>query len=209
MDHTVFLLSPARCGGRRAKILLSPLAEFPLALELRQPDGAALGDVFAFLSGLYFRGKLAYANTFAPAAAITDPVRIITTDRGLLTPQHRVQPGDLARFASVDLGKAGKAFETPFVRDAEAIARHDPRAVVLLGSIATNKYVEPLLRVFGERLVFPIDFVGRGDMSRGGLLLRRAQDGKELEYAPVANAVRHGKRPPKLEPLRKKKPTAS
>jgi hypothetical protein len=209
VDHTVFLLSPARCDGRRAKILLSPRAEFPLALELRQPDGAALGDVFAFLSGLYFRGKLAYANAFASSSAIADPVRIITTDRGLLVPRHRVLPDDLARFASVDLGKAGEAFEAPLVRDAEFIARQNPRAVVLLGSIATNKYVAPLLSVFGERLVFPVDFVGRGDMSRGGLLLRRAQDGKELEYAPVANAVRHGKRPPKLEPLRRKTSTAS
>jgi hypothetical protein len=53
--------------------------------------------------------------------------------------------------------------------------------------------------VFGRRLVFPSTFVGRGDMSRGGLLLRHARDGRELEYEPVVGAVRHGKRPPKLE----------
>ena len=57
--------------------------------------------------------------------------------------------------------------------------------VVLLGSIASPKYVDVLLEIFGDRLRFPIEFVGRGDMSRGGLLLRQASDGVELEYVPV------------------------
>jgi hypothetical protein len=73
--------------------------------------------------------------------------------------------------------------------------------VVLLGSIASPKYVDVLLAIFGSRLRFPIDFVGRGDMSRGGLLLRQAREGQELEYTPVAGAVLHGARPPKLPPL--------
>lgn len=196
----VFLLSPARCDGRRAKALLSPRAEFPLALQLRSVDGARLGEIFALLSGLYFRGKLTYALTFASRDAGTYPVRIITTTRGLLTPEDRVRPSDLEEFACVDLGAAGATFEAPLTRDAERLARDIPSTarIVLLGSIATNKYLGPLTRVFGERLVFPRDFVGRGDMSRGGLMLRRAREGRELEYVPVANAVRHGKRPPKL-----------
>jgi predicted kinase len=70
--------------------------------------------------------------------------------------------------------------------------------VVLLGSVATPKYVEPLLEIFGERLMFPQEFVGRGDMSRGGLMLRCASEMRELTYVPVAGAVRHGARPPKL-----------
>ena len=73
--------------------------------------------------------------------------------------------------------------------------------VVLLGSIASPKYVDVLPAIFGERLLFPIDFVGRGDMSRGGLLLRQAREGVELPYVPVPGAVRHGARPPKLPPL--------
>jgi hypothetical protein len=73
---------------------------------------------------------------------------------------------------------------------------------VLLGSIASPKYVDVLLDIFGNRLRFPRDFVGRGDMSRGGLLLRRAREGVELEYARIAGAARHGARPPKLPPLR-------
>ena len=69
---------------------------------------------------------------------------------------------------------------------------------MLLGSIASGKYVEVLQPIFGDKLVFPPAFVGRGDMSRGGLMLRCVTAGLELEYVPVAGAVRHGQRPPKL-----------
>ena len=196
----LFVLSPARCDGRRAKALLNPNAEFPLAVQLRQREGAPLGEAFSFLSGLYFRGKLTYARAFASREAAAEPIRIITTNRGLLTPDDRVQPKDLADFARVDLGEAGETFHAPLMRDAKQLAADasGDAQVVLLGSIATNKYIGPLMQVFGERLVFPRDFVGRGDMSRGGLLLRYAREQRELEYIPVANAVRHGKRPPKL-----------
>ena len=69
---------------------------------------------------------------------------------------------------------------------------------VLLGSVASARYVEPLLAIFGDRLFFPPAFVGRGDMSRGGVLLRCVAEGRELDYAPVAGAERHGPRPPRL-----------
>jgi hypothetical protein len=198
----IFLLSPARCDGRRTTTLLSPKARFPLALQLRESAGAPLGEVFAFLSGLYFRGKLTYARTFAAHGSIS--IRIITTNRGLLDPDERVRQKDVVSFGRVDLSRAGDAFLRPLRRDAEYLddAIAGDANVVLLGSIASDKYVAPLLEVFGNRLVFPRDFIGRGDMSRGGLMLRQAQAGTELEYIPVANAVRHGKRPPKLVPLR-------
>ncbi len=73
----------------------------------------------------------------------------------------------------------------------------DPHCV-LLGSVASAKYTAPLLEVFGERLLFPVDFVGRGDMSRGGLMLRHARSGIELPYVPVRGAQLHGTRPPRL-----------
>ena len=44
-------------------------------------------------------------------------------------------------------------------------------------------------------------FVGRGDMSRGGLLLRHARSGVELDYLPLRGATRHGARPPRLLPV--------
>jgi hypothetical protein len=130
---------------------------------------------------------------------------VITTDRGLVHPYTRVTRTDLEAFACVDLAEAGDDFLVPLTRDAERIAREAPNEpVVLLGSIATKKYVDPLLRVFDERLLFPGDFVGRGDMSRGGLLLRHVDSGVPLEYTPVATAVRHGKRPPKLAPIKRR-----
>lgn len=185
-------------------MLLNPSAEFPLAAQLRRREGATIGEVFAFLSGLYFRGKLTYALSFASANLGVQPVRVITTSRGLVPADYRVRPADLEEFANIDLSKATNAFQKPLLRDARSIARAAPAdtLAVLLGSIATEKYVAPLASVFGERLVFPGDFVGRGDMSRGGLLLRQVRAGRELDYVPVLNAVRHGKRPPRLSPLR-------
>jgi hypothetical protein len=203
VSQKVFVLSPARCDGRRAQALLNPGAGFPLAVELRQPGGARLGEVFAFLSGLYFRGKLTYARAFVTPDAAAAPIRIITTNRGLLTPEDQVGLRDIIAFGQVDLSEGGEEFQGPLTRDAERLAgelRADT-LVVLLGSIATNKYCGPLLQVFGERLVFPEAFVGRGDMSRGGLMLRHVQERRELDYTPVTTAARHGKRPPKLPKL--------
>jgi hypothetical protein len=195
----VFLLSPARCDGKRAKVLLSPKASFALAEQMRADEGAPIGEVFAFLSGLYFRGKLAYARRFGA------PSFVITTDRGLVEVDAPVTRDDLIAFSCVDIGSGDVRYTAPLQRDAEALAaRLDTEArVVLLGSIATGKYADILMSVFGERLVFPSEFVGRGDMSRGGLLLRCVNEGAELAYEPVLGAVRHGKRPPKLKPLRR------
>jgi hypothetical protein len=190
----VFLLSPAHTGGRRAEILLSPRADFPLARQLRAPGGAPLGDVMAFLSGLYFRGKLAYARHFA-----ADPrdVLVITAGAGLLAPEARVTPARLRAFARCEIDAANPHFREPLVADARTLG---PCEAVLLGSIASDKYVTPLLEVFGDRLLFPPDFVGRGDMSRGGLLLRRVGEARALELGPVRDAVRRGARAPKLAP---------
>jgi hypothetical protein len=200
----VFLLSPARCDGERAKMLFNPNATFDLARRVREPDGAPLGEVFSFLSGLYFRGKLTYARTFATRPRKVAPVQVITTSRGLLTPDSHVTLGDLVEFASVDIGAGVERYLAPLRRDIAELARGLPKTatVVLLGSIATGKYVDTLAATFGDRVVFPAEFVGRGDMSRGGLLLRRAREGAELDYVPVAGAVRKGKRPPKLERMR-------
>jgi hypothetical protein len=200
----IFLLSPARCDGRRAKVLLNPDATFEMAQRVSSPDGAPIGDVFSFLSGLYFRGKLSYARTFARRADSEPAVHVITTDRGLVPPETPVRREDLLAFSSVDLAAGDERYVTSLRRDANrlATALRSPYRIVLLGSIATGKYVDVLTEVFGERLVFPTDFVGRGDMSRGGILLRRVSEQRELDYAPVLGAKRHGRRPPKLERIR-------
>lgn len=202
-DDRVYLLSPARSDGPRAKMLMNPAASFDLAQRLRSSDGAPLGDVFSFLSGLYFRGKLEYARTLTPPARHRSHIKIITANRGLCAPAEMVTVDDLAAFSTVDIAEGHESFVAPLRRDVQRLARTLPAStcVVLLGSIATGKYVDTLLAIFGERLLFPAEFVGRGDMSRGGLLLRHARTATALTYIPVSGAVRRGKRPPKLDKL--------
>ena len=204
----IFLLSPANCGGTRARQVLSPKATFDLAERLRSRHGVPIGELFAFVSGLYFRGKLTYALRFAappdPANAIIGcGVHVITPNAGLRHPATRITQAAVVGFASADVHQNNASYRRPLERSARALARDiGPECeVVLLGSIASPKYVDVLLDIFGERLRFPIDFVGRGDMSRGGLLLRKAREGEELPYVAIAGAARHGARPPKLPPL--------
>jgi hypothetical protein len=218
----VFLLSPANCSGTRAKQALSPRARFALADALRSPTGAPLGDVFAFISGLYFRGKLAYACRFANPPEPGDAgdfdcsnnsdnfnsirgrgVLVITPNAGLRSPDTRVTHAAVRAFASHDIDASNETYRRPLEAGAKALLADigDDCNVVLLGSIASPKYVDVLIGIFGDRLLFPAEFVGRGDMSRGGLLLRHAEAGVELAYAAVAGATLHGKRPPRLAPL--------
>jgi hypothetical protein len=197
-----FLLSPAYAGGRRAQMLLSERAEFDLAQRLRAAEPVSLGEVFTFLSGLYFRGKLAYANAFVRPDL--SRVLVITPTRGLVPAGTSVTLSDLREFAEVDIEAGDPRYRKPLERDLRRLVRGlTPQCnVVLLGSVATGKYVSVLLDILRERIQFPAEFVGRGDMSRGGLLLRCAVDQTELAYIPVQGAVRKGKRPPKLEPRR-------
>ena len=201
----IFLLSPANCGGNRARIVTSERATFDLAARLRETGGAPLGEVFAFLSGLYFRGKLAYSRAFAcpPDGVELDGngVFVITPNAGLRSPDTPVTLDAIRAFARVDVSVDNPKYRRPLERSARALAAEvGDCPVVLLGSIASPKYIDVLLSIFGERLLFPQEFVGRGDMSRGGLLLRCVASGEELTYVPVGGAVRHGARPPKLDP---------
>ncbi|MGH7505902.1 MAG: hypothetical protein ACRELX_09635 [Longimicrobiales bacterium] len=199
----VFVLSPASCTGRRAKLLMREAADFALARRVRAGE-ATLGEVFSFLSGLYFRGKLTYAESFARPPADTAGVHVVTPTRGLMCAGVTVTLADLREFAGVDIGTDNAAYRDPLDRSARALAAVLPAetAVVLLGSIATGKYTDGLGAVFGDRLLFPADFAGRGDMSRGGLLLRCVEERRELRYVPVDGSPRRGRRPPKLVPRR-------
>ena len=117
--------------------------------------------------------------------------------------QTSVTLADLRDMGCVDIAKDERRYRRPLARDVRALASGLPQCeFVLLGSVATGKYVDVLLETLGERLLFPLEFVGRGDMSRGGLMLRCVTEGRELGYVPVAGALRHGQRPPKLEPRR-------
>jgi len=200
----IFLLSPANAAGARAKMILREAAAFPLAVRLRE-EGLALGEVFSFISGLYFRGKLAYARAHAaPPSGLPGSV-VITASGGLVSPDRMFRLADLLEITNGDIAAGAPGYRVPLERDARLLYEHmgSESEVVLLGSVATPKYVEPLLEIFGERLMFPQEFVGRGDMSRGGLMLRYAREMRELTYVPVAGAIRHGTRPPKLPKIGK------
>lgn len=175
---------------------MSPRAAFSVATRLRSERGVPIGELFAHMSGLYFRGKLAYATRFGQAW-------VITPDRGLVPAETLITSDVVARFAGAEISLDNPAYRTPLEATARSLADAAGEDVrfVLLGSVASEKYVEVLGAVFGSRLVFPATFVGRGDMSRGGLLLRAAAAGSELDYILAIGAVRRGRRPPKLEPL--------
>ena len=188
----VFLLSPAHCGGKRAAVLMRAEADFELARRLRSPEGAPLGETFAFVSGLYFRGKAAYAERFAAPPPGIPGSLVITTNRGLLPVQTRIRPADLEAFAAVPIDPRDPRYRLPLEADLARVAAETPPETrfVLLGSVATAKYLDLLRAALGERVLFPAPFLGMGDMQRGALLLRAAREGAELPYLPVPGAVR-------------------
>jgi hypothetical protein len=180
----IFLLSPAHSGGKRAAMLTRPEATFELARQV-QIGAASLGEVFAFCSGLYFRGKLAYASHFAEPPEGISGAQIITPSRGLVAAETLVGLRDLFEFAEIPVHPKELRFTDPLKRSVQAMSALASSEVILLGSVATGKYTETLLPILGQRLLFPADFAGRGDMSRGALLLRSVAAGKELRYVPV------------------------
>lgn len=181
-------------------MLFNPKARFELAHRLQRGDKLPLGEVFSFLSGLYFRGKFTYAKHFCRPPRKLHGAYVITSNRGLLAADEPISLDDLRHFSTVPIDADEVEYIEPLRRDASKIAQVGGASCefVLLGSIGTKKYAEPLMKHFGGRLLFPKSFAGRGDMSRGGLLLRCVAEGRELEYIPLAGAIRHGKRPQKL-----------
>ncbi len=186
-EYTLFFLSPAHLGKERAQLLYREGASFALAQRLRSAEGAPLGEVFAFVSGLYFRGKLAYATAFGKAPPGVSPALVISPVEGLRFAHEPVTIERLRGWGKVDIREDDPHFSAPLVAHAQALDRAlGARArFVLLGSLATNKYLAPLGSVFGERLLFPTELLGRGDMSRGSVLLRAAREGRELAYESV------------------------
>lgn len=184
----LFLLSPASANGVRALRLASPRAAFAAAHRLRSPEGLPIGEAFSFLSALYFRGKLAYALRFAAApepAAGGGSILVIAPGFGLVPPDWPLTSARLRKLARTPVDPARRSYSGPLRRDARDLRERlrPDSAVVLLGSIATGKYLDLLAPIFGDRLLFPRAFVGAGDMRRGSLMLRAARLGEELEYA--------------------------
>lgn len=202
MPRRIFLLSPARADGERAQMLMR--GGGVMGGRLRRGEAIPIGEIFTFLSGLYFRGKLAYARQFTGPPRGLAGSYVITTNCGLVPPETKITLPEMQALAKNRIDLTDKNYCRTLRNSAIDVAEKLTKQaqVILLGSIATGKYVDLLLEVFDGQLLFPIEFVGRGDMSRGGLLLRCAADQVELNYVPVRGAIRHGSRPPKLTPRR-------
>jgi hypothetical protein len=200
----IFLLSPASLSGRRAKLILGPSSNSKLAIQLRL-SGAPLGEIFSFISGLYFRGKLAYATAFSNSGkARCDSVQIITSAHGLVSPHAMTSLAQLRHMADVPIHISNPQYRAPLERDVLSLADQidtDDR-VVLLGSVATPKYVEPLWNILGNRLVIPAAFIGLGDMERGSLMLRAVRERKQLSYVGVTPISRKSKSQHSFVPAR-------
>ena len=182
-SHLVFLLSPANANGKRAQFLLNPQAEFDLAQRLRLGQ-ATLGETYAFISGLYFRGKLAYAEAFEFPPAGTPGSLVITPGRGLVRADTLISLDEMREISAVPVDLAEARYRLPMERDCLSLraATSQNCKIILLGSLATPKYLETAQAIFGSQLQFPEEFVGRGDLSRGGLMLRCVREGTPLTY---------------------------
>src|SRR6266480_6013299 len=131
----IFLLSPAYSGGQRARMILSDRAEFELARKLRGKQGASIAEVFTFLSGLYFRGKIAYATAFSRPAPEIPGVFVITPTRGLVDARTHIHLDDLRQFATIDIHKDDRRYRAPLDRDARRLEKKLPSQseIILLG----------------------------------------------------------------------------
>ncbi len=202
----IFLLSPANAGGRRYSILTSDKANFELALKFRA-GSATLGEIYSFISGLYFRGKMAYAAAFGAAPHESSSAFVIVPGQGLLPPETVFSPEQLRATAQIEVDEDNTVHNDALLAAAASLDRATGHqcSFVLLGSVASGKYTRALLKVLEQRLLFPAEFVGRGDMSRGGMMLRRAASRQELTYIPVSGAQLRGPRPARLDPKQRTK----
>lgn len=194
MSTRLFLLSPASLSGLRAKMLASPRASFEAARLYRSEQGVPVAEAFAFMSSLYFRGKIAYARRFAVPSPLVggDGIFVITSGYGLVAQDWALTEERMKRMKKIDVDVATRSYTKPLREHAQflASALDADAEVVLLGSVATGKYVDVLRPILGNRLRFPALFAGLGDMSRGGLMLRAAREGRELAYTTL-DAPRH------------------
>src|SRR5215831_4355609 len=122
MRHRVFLLSPAYPGGERGRLLLGPGAEFDLAVRLRE-GRATLGEIFAFISGLYFRGKMSYVQAFASPPCGIPSALVIASGRGLIPPETRITVEELQQIASIPIDIADPRYHLPLERDCLSLSK--------------------------------------------------------------------------------------
>src|SRR5881397_1476240 len=134
-SHRIFLLSPAHCSGKRAGFLLRESARSSLAQRLRSREGATIGEVFTFMSGLYFRGKLAYASAFANPPDGCVGIQVIVPGLGLCPPHASIDLAGLRAIARIPVDSQDRRYTDPLRRDAARLLEqlHPADSAVLLG----------------------------------------------------------------------------
>ena len=203
----IFLLSPANLGGIRAKQVMSDAAQFAVAQQLRTAEGATLGDVFSFVSRSVLRGKLAYARRFSSPPDPGD-IRDRRRRAGDHTERRTARGGRVrnAGFAAPVRRRVDRSRERPLPaaarsqRASTAARRSVPTVKSCCSGASPLEICRSAAADLRRATAVSRGFVGRGDMSRGGLMLRCVDSGLELDYVPIAGAVRQGKRPPRLAP---------
>jgi len=186
----LFLLSPAETTGKRGTLLGNPASSASLARRLQSGEGVPLGEIFSFVSGLYFRGKMAYVRKFAGPG---QPF-VITSNQGLVDVDQTFTLPEFLGFSEVNIHPGSESYRRPLEIDLAALAKGSVEQFILLGSIASPKYSRILLPFLGSRLMVPKAFHGLGDMARGSLLLRHAAHGEEMEYVALADLLSRSKR---------------
>jgi hypothetical protein len=193
-SSSIFLISPANMSGLRGTRLLRETGEGDVHTRLKG-EGVELGEVFAYVSSLYFRGKLAYGDAFGNAPSGSSGAYIITPSAGLMFPKTKVRLEELRAICSTEVNANNEQFCRPLENDIRRLREKcNGSRFVLLGSIATPKYVEPLMRVLEGDLFYPSAFVGLGNMSRGALLLQCVRTQVELDYVRPESTAKHSKR---------------
>jgi hypothetical protein len=132
---------------------------------------------------------------------------VIVPGLGLLPPETVFSPEQLQATAQIEVDADNPAHHEALLEAAASVDRATCHqcSFVLLGSVASAKYTTALLKVLDQRLLFPAEFVGRGDLSRGGIMLRSAASRQELSYIPVSGAQLRGPRPARLNPKQRPK----
>jgi hypothetical protein len=108
LRRRIFLLSPANASGIRGQRLLNSDGESQIAQRLRQ-SGAPLGEVYQFISSLYFRGKLEYAEKFKNPPSGVPGVHIIT-GAGLKLPETVIRLEELRRISATPIDAENSAY---------------------------------------------------------------------------------------------------
>jgi hypothetical protein len=102
----------------------------------------------------------------------------------------------LRGFARVPISKRNPLYRRSLRRDLSKLTAQLEAdcEIILLGSIASSRYLDILSEALGPRLKVPLDFVGMGDMQRGALLLRCIRENRELSYIEAAAIAARGLR---------------